>query len=76
MTHVTRHAIDRYRQRVADLTDDEIAAILDSPTIRDAIAFGCRSVKLGTGHRVVLRGDKVVTVNPARRPMFLTKDED
>lgn len=60
--HITRHAILRYRERVADLPDDMICEALSSPTIIIAADFGARTVKLGTGQRVVLDGDTVVTV--------------
>jgi hypothetical protein len=60
--HVTRHAIMRYRERVADLPDAAVRDALSSPAIQCAADFGARTVKLGTGQRVVLDGATVVTV--------------
>ena len=60
--HITRHAIQRYRERVADLPEDAIRAALSSPTICKAADFGARAVKLSGGQRAVLDGQTVVTV--------------
>lgn len=64
--HVTAHAIDRYRERIADLPDSEIIANLDTPAIRAAAEFGCECrVRLPTGHRIVVKDHTIVTVTPA-----------
>ena len=59
---VSRHAMDRYRERVADLSDAEIFARLSSPTVELAAEFGAPFVKLPTGHRVLIREGTVVTI--------------
>lgn len=66
MIHVTHHAIERYRERVADLPDAAIVAVLSSPAMETAARFGCECVLLGTRHRVVIDGNRVVTVKPRR----------
>ena len=63
--HVTRHAAERFIERVdAQLTLSEAIAALSSPVIQRAAAFGAAYVKLGTGQRVALDGHVVVTVLP------------
>ncbi len=64
--HITRHALDRYRQRIAPLDDAAIRRSLSIPAIRAAIAFGAPYVRLSSGHRVAIDGDSVVTVLPKR----------
>lgn len=64
MLTITAHAIDRYRERVADLPRDEIIRALSSPVIEQAARMGAVSVILGTGQRVVLAGSCVVTIKP------------
>lgn len=61
---LTRHAIKRYQERVADLPAPEIWRALDIPAIRIAIDFGARFVRLSGGQRAVLRGDRIVTILP------------
>ena len=72
MLHITRHAIMRYQERVADLPDDAVRIALSSPTIQCAAEFGARQVKLSGGQRVVLDGDTVVTVVP-KAPWYFGK---
>lgn len=62
---VSRHAMDRYRERVADVPDCEIFAALSGPTFELAAELGAPLVKLPGGHHAVLREDTVVTVLPA-----------
>jgi len=62
---VSRHAMDRYRERVADLPDAEIFARLSGPTFELAAELGAPLVKLPTGHHAVLREETVVTILPA-----------
>lgn len=59
---VTRYAMDRYRERVADLTDHEIFAALTGPAFELAAEIGAPFVKLCTGHRVVIREGTVITI--------------
>lgn len=63
--HITAHAIQRYRERVAELADDQIRAALDCPAVRAAAQIGARFVRLHGGQRIVLQGDTVVTVMPS-----------
>lgn len=66
--HVTRHAAERYLERVNPrLTLSEAIAELSGRAIQRAAEFGAPYVKLGTGQHVVLEGSTVVTV--------LTKDQ-
>lgn len=62
--HVTNHAIERYRERVADIPDVDIIEALNSPTIRQAADIGACSVKLGTGQHAVILNGTVITVLP------------
>lgn len=64
---LTRHAIQRYRERVADLPAAEIWRALDCPAVRVAIEFGARFVRLSGGQRVVLEENRVVTILPRNR---------
>lgn len=59
---VTRHAMDRYRERVADLSDHEIFARLSGRAFELAAEFGAPFVRLPTGHRAVIREATVVTI--------------
>lgn len=61
---VSRHAMDRYRERVADLPDAAIFAELSKPIFERAAAIGAPFVKLSSGHRALIRNDVVVTVLP------------
>lgn len=62
--YLTRHAIQRYRERVADVPACEIWRALDIPAVRLAIDFGARFVRLAGGQRLVLEENRVVTVLP------------
>jgi hypothetical protein len=68
MIHITRHAIERYRERVEPVDEGTALARLRSPVISKAVAFGCGSVKLPGGQRVVIEDGCVVTVLPRKRP--------
>lgn len=61
---VTRHALDRYRERIDDLPDREIEQRLTTAPYRIAAEFGARYVRLGSGHRVVIIDHKVITILP------------
>lgn len=64
--HVTSHAISRYIERIDPQADYDTAhAALSSPVIRQAVEFGARFVRLGSGHRVVIEDSAIVTVMPA-----------
>lgn len=62
--YLTRHAIKRYRERVADVPACEVWRALDIPAVRIAIEFGARFVRLAGGQRLVIEEDRVVTVLP------------
>ena len=67
---VSNHAIQRYRERVADLSTLKIEKLLSGPVFEAALAFKCNAVKLPSGHRAVLSEDGVVvTVLPLGRPV-------
>jgi hypothetical protein len=69
--HVSRHAAERYLERVNPrLTMAEAIDALSSPAIRRAAEFGAAYVRLGTGQRVVLDGFNVVTVLPTETPSW------
>jgi hypothetical protein len=74
---LTRHAIQRYRERVADLPACEIWRALDIPAVRIAIDFGARFVRLSGGQRVVLDQHRVVSILPRDyRPCCLDRRND
>ena len=62
MSHITSHAISRYRKRVESLPARQVEDNLDTPTIRLAIRLGCCSVKLPNGNRAIIADGKIVTV--------------
>jgi len=62
---VTTHAAQRYVERVDPrLTPEEASDImlLSARTVRMAAQFGCSTVRIGTGAKLILRGETVVTV--------------
>lgn len=67
IVHVTRHAIERFRQRVEDLLVRSVIKRLTTPTIRKAVEFGASGVRLGSGHLVVIQGSTIVTVKTPRK---------
>lgn len=64
MIHITAHAIDRYRERVANIPDEQIRARLNAPIIARAIDFGARTIRLGTGQRLIIDNQTIVTITP------------
>ena len=64
MPHITKHAVQRYMERVgpADAIKARAAITEHFPCIDKAAAFGCPVVLLGNGARLILDGDIVVTV--------------
>lgn len=76
MIHVTGHAIQRYRERVANVPDDEVRARLSIPAVEFAVKFGAPFVRLPTGQRVVIEGGAIVTVLPKEhRPSAMRRRE-
>jgi hypothetical protein len=59
---VTRNAMDRYREQVADVSDHEIFVALSGPTFELAAEIGAPFVRLGTGQRAVIRDHSVITI--------------
>lgn len=62
--YITRHAINRYRERVANVPAAAIWSALDCPAVRAAIAFRARFVRLPGGQRAVLQENRIVTILP------------
>lgn len=75
--HVTAHVVERYRERIKDLTDEEIWRILDAPIFHRAIALGAIAVRLPCGRRVMIR-DGCLTTVVARKTgtKLLARDRD
>ncbi len=61
--HVTAHAVERYRERVADVPDHMAREAIER-LVAGAAIFGAPFVKLGTGQRLVLQGETVITILP------------
>lgn len=61
---LTHHALARYRERVADLSDGGIRAAVDTPALQCAIDFGAPYLRLPGGQRLVLDGATILTVLP------------
>lgn len=55
--HVTKHAIDRYCERMAPVPRDEARAVMLGCTraIEFAAAFGAHTLRIGNGAKLVLR---------------------
>lgn len=71
MIRVARHAIDRYRERVADIPEDEARTqIVRAVENARAIEFGAPYVKLGTGQHIVIENGVIVTVLPKDQALF------
>lgn len=64
MIRVTQHAIERYQERVRNVTDEDARAALSCAAIVIAAQFGAPYLKLGTGQHVVIKDGAVVTVLP------------
>lgn len=67
MIHITAHPLERYRRRVENCSDAEAVCRLSSPRIEAAVQAGASAVILPSGHKVVLVGNRVVTVKPKHR---------
>jgi hypothetical protein len=63
--HITRHAIERYQQRVSPVSDDEAREALSSPAVQIAAQIGAQFVRLPTGQRIVIHEHTIITVQPA-----------
>lgn len=68
--NVSLHAAERYVERVApglDIHQDEDAMLASARAVDAAARFGCPTVRLGCGARLILSGDTVVTVLAAHQ---------
>jgi len=64
---ITVHASERYVQRVnpaLTVSQARSAIAAHTPAIECAIKFGAHVVRIGTGQKLVIEGDTVVTVAP------------
>jgi len=68
MIHLTRHALDRAKERIPGVsTDDDARLVLTchAVIVADLFSGGCDCVvRLATGNRITLRDHCVVTVLP------------
>ncbi|AIT81617.1 hypothetical protein [Novosphingobium pentaromativorans] len=64
MIRITRHAVQRFQERVRPVTEDEARAALSTAAVEKAAEIGAPFVKLGTGQRIVIDHGAVVTVLP------------
>ena len=63
--HVTKHAIERFQERVAHVTDEEARIAMTAPIIELAATFGECFVRLPGGQRIAVKDNAVVTVLPS-----------
>lgn len=61
---VTNHAIERYQQRVANVSVAEAIAALSGPAFQIAHKIGRGAVRLPSGHRAICLNGVVTTVLP------------
>jgi len=63
---ITQHAVERYAERVANVTLAEARRrlALCERAVLAAAGIGCKSIKLGCGARLALEGAKIVIVYP------------
>jgi len=63
--HVTHHAVDRFIERVnprLTAAQAEAEMLRAERAVSIAAGFGCSTVRLGCGAKLVLKGETVVTV--------------
>jgi hypothetical protein len=61
---ITPHAIQRFIERVRVCTEQEAEEALSTKAFHTAATLGRCSVRLGSGHRAVMRNGAVITVLP------------
>ena len=66
VVRVSSHAIERYRERVANLCDTDIIAALSGRAFIACARIGRGAVILPSGHRAIIENDCVITVLPHR----------
>lgn len=64
MIHVTTYAIQRYQERVRNVPEAEVRAILSGKAFQTAAALGTCCVIMPQGHRAVVVDGAVVTIYP------------
>lgn len=62
---ITAHAVQRFRERVCDMPEHMIVAVLTCPAVIMALEFGAPFVRLGTGQRIVIEDGAIITVLPS-----------
>lgn len=62
--HITAHAIQRYQERVENIAPGAVITRLTSPIISKAISFGARTIRLGTGQRLIVADGAIITITP------------
>lgn len=64
MIHVTAHAITRYQERVAAISDEDVRARIarHESALSAAVRFGAPCVRTAEGVRFLIRDRAVVTV--------------
>lgn len=62
VVEITQHAVDRYRERIADIDPPAARAAMSTPAVQLAADFGASFVKIATGHRLVVKQHRVITV--------------
>lgn len=64
---ITKHALERYQERIANIPDDEVEQRLLTPTMRLALQWaGQCTVRLSGGERCVVKDGVIVTVLPRK----------
>lgn len=61
---VSLHAIQRFQERVASVSDGEAVAALSGRAFKAVNDFGCGAVILPSGHRAIIADGTVITVLP------------
>jgi hypothetical protein len=64
MIRVTQHALDRYRERIAPVSEEEArdAILAHITVINIALAFGAPCVRCGDGMRLLMKDGAITTV--------------
>lgn len=62
MLTITKHAVERYQQRVEPVTEDIARARLSTPAFACAERFGAKYVLLSARYRAVIERGRIVTV--------------
>lgn len=61
---ISRHAMARYRERVADVSDEKIIAALSGKAFQVLSLLGHGAVRMACGARAIVQDGTVVTVSP------------